>query len=130
VKAIPKAEIPNFIPYNLQFMSTVHGRIPVGKLDHGSMQYRMFQRLGESDNDGDVVFHIDKEHFYAHQLFVKQGSAKLRRLIEENKSGSPITIEIANVQPDVFRELLAYIYIGKVEANLVRELLPAAHEVS
>jgi len=80
----------------------------------------------------DVIFQLGEEQFHAHQVFISEGSVVLYEMIEKYKqqcNNKEIIIEIADLSPAVFKQLLMFMYIGKVESRFSKELLAISKKV-
>lgn len=68
------------------------------------------QQTDESDAIHDVVFRISKETFPAHRFIVADASRKLQNLF-----GNERMVDLPEVAPEMFREVLNFIYSGQCD---------------
>lgn len=75
--------------------------------------------VDETDNIHDIVFRVGKTNFPAHRFILGSISPYFRRFFAENRDK---TIEIRDVDENIFRELLTYVYTGRCELTELGEL--------
>ena len=59
--------------------------------------------------------------FYAHRLIVKDGAPLLAELCKPSAGGNVATVSITDVEPDIFRHMLYYLYGGKLTEEELEE---------
>ena len=105
-----------------------------------SLSADMLKMIDSADGDNsDVVFQIGKGRktkkkkgktlFYAHRNIISTRAPILASLTEDIEDGTPIVLE--DIDPDIFRKLLRFVYGGKVPPKAVlkdeaRTLIQAA----
>mmetsp|Transcript_57306 Transcript_57306/g.167728 ORF Transcript_57306/g.167728 Transcript_57306/m.167728 type:complete len:362 (+) Transcript_57306:57-1142(+) len=90
-----------------------------------------FRRLFDEATCSDVTFQAGGEQVRAHRCILIARSAVMRALLTNGMSESAhgATIEVADVEPAVLRELLSYLYTDRLSAagaDLAEKLLVAA----
>lgn len=71
-----------------------------------------FEGLFVSQQDNDVTIQIGEEEFLAHKLILNTRSRFFHQLFQQPTEGRIVLL--ANVDPQVFRELLRFIYTGRL----------------
>src|SRR5947207_95263 len=105
--------------------------------------FRDLDRLYSNANDYDVIIQVgegsNSEVFKAHSNILRIRSTYFNAALSSNwvkKEGNVIKFKKPNINPDVFRVILKYIYTGTVvlDANIVEmnlaEILVAADEIN
>jgi speckle-type POZ protein len=73
-------------------------------------------KLLDTQSMADVTFVVKNEKIDAHTIIVS-GSPVICAFLEKNKfkEGHPRTVKVKNIEPAVFKEMLRYLYTGKVQ---------------
>ncbi|XP_055371995.1 uncharacterized protein LOC129605978 [Condylostylus longicornis] len=103
------------------------------------------QRLSEDQDSSDVVFILgrEEERIYAHRImlmarcksFQTAKRGELCRIpgstVSPAAPGSPTPVRLSNVNPDVFRQFILYIYTGKIimQDSRVFEMMTLAQDM-
>ena len=73
-------------------------------------------KLLDTQSKADVTFIVKKEKIGAHLAIIVSGSPVICAMLEKEnfKEGHTKTVEIDDIDPAVFKEMLRYLYTGKV----------------
>ena len=76
-----------------------------------------FAHLFDSRIMADVKFLVKDEEIGAHLAIVVSASPVMAAMLEPNKfkEGLTRTVHVSDIEPSVFKELLRYVYTGKVQ---------------
>ncbi|XP_076316734.1 BTB/POZ domain-containing protein 9 isoform X2 [Tachypleus tridentatus] len=104
-----------------------------------------FQRLAEDRDSADIVFIVGREEIpiYAHRLILRARCTSFQNLkrgeickvpgstVSPAPPGNPTPVRLLYAKPDVFREVLFYVYTGKIVLQdcSVFEVLAIAQEL-
>eukprot|EP00578_Thalassiosira_sp_NH16_P019368 CAMPEP_0181082578 /NCGR_PEP_ID=MMETSP1071-20121207/3696_1 /TAXON_ID=35127 /ORGANISM="Thalassiosira sp., Strain NH16" /LENGTH=337 /DNA_ID=CAMNT_0023164173 /DNA_START=43 /DNA_END=1053 /DNA_ORIENTATION=+ len=90
--------------------------IPTNPLTQG-----ILKMLGD-ENSADVVFEVNgREKIFAHRLILHASAPSLAELCADANENTMITVPITNVEPDLFRHLLYYVYGGAIPDEVMSE---------
>lgn len=79
-------------------------------------EFDEFEQLLENKTFSDVVFKVDGKQFHAHKNILAQRSPVFAAMFKhEMMEAMCSTVEIEDISPEVFREMLRFIYAGKVK---------------
>lgn len=89
-----------------------------------------FETLLDQEIFSDVTLVIDNNEIRAHKAILASRSSVFRKLLTSDLYNSSNIIPITDVEPRVFKEVLRYMYVGRVEhiEKLSQKLLMAANK--
>ncbi|KAJ8928173.1 hypothetical protein NQ314_019235 [Rhamnusium bicolor] len=79
----------------------------------------LLEEVSESDDIHDVVFKVDQKYFSAHSFIISTKSPYLERLIRDSRKE---VIILNDVNPDIFEQLLLFIYTGACDLTNCGEI--------
>ncbi|KAF5293017.1 hypothetical protein FQA39_LY13786 [Lamprigera yunnana] len=99
----------NFAVIQVRPNNFIHHNQPL--LSGSLMDENLSMLLQETENDliHDVVFYVVNKYFRAHRYIIASSSSVLYNLINNSKNA---VVEINGVHPDIFEQLLLFIYTG------------------
>ena len=78
-----------------------------------------FAHLLDSSEDADVVFNVKGERIAAHKLILKARSPYFKAMFQSRmKESLSQSVDIDDAEPNVFRGLLRFLYIGQPPVDL------------
>lgn len=98
--------------------------LPIGR---GPKMENYLWRVFQNSEDSDVTFVVQGEPIHAHKIYLASGCCYFDKLFEIGKVVDPI--EISDISPKVFRELLRFIYAAfrvKYQEHFTEALQDAA----
>ena len=82
-----------------------------------------FANLFENTEHGDVTFKVRGQEFQAHKNILATRSPVFSAMFQHpSKEKMTGIVDVADIEPDVFNELLRYIYTGEVPINVMDEV--------
>ncbi|XP_051161494.1 TD and POZ domain-containing protein 4-like isoform X2 [Leptopilina boulardi] len=82
--------------------------------------YNNFEPFLMSDQLSDVIFKIGNKEFPAHKIMLISASPVFEKMFSHQmKENITNTVEVNDTDPDVFKEMLNFIYIGKVNNSKI-----------
>ncbi|XP_051161492.1 speckle-type POZ protein-like isoform X1 [Leptopilina boulardi] len=92
---------------------------PLNKIKNiisSSTNYNNFKLFLMSDHLSDVKFKIDNKEFPAHKIMLASASPVFEKMFfYQMKENITNTVEVNDTDPDVFKEMLNFIYTGNVD---------------
>ncbi|XP_039441366.1 speckle-type POZ protein-like [Culex pipiens pallens] len=88
-----------------------------------------YASLLSNEQLSDVTIHVDQKKFYAQRAILSVRSPVFAAMFQSGMQESALNrIVIEDIEPDVFEEVLRFIYVGKVKGleRMAHELLAAA----
>lgn len=92
-----------------------------------------YMSLLTNDELSDVTIQVGPETFYAQKAILSVRSPVFAVMFRSGMQEAKLNyLVVEDIEPDVFKELLRFIYVGKVErlTDMAHELLAAAHKYS
>lgn len=89
-----------------------------------------YNSLINNENFSDIVLYVGNETIYAHKVILASKSPYFNKMFSGTKKESNIDeSKVNDIEPEVFMELLRYIYTGRVEKldQLALQIFKAAH---